>query len=242
MAHGTRDWGAFQSLDVVYGVHELGELSARLGSIVTVDRRGTVMLLDDFDDAPLKWYVDTGGAGESATHCTTNAKRGAGSVEIANVKDALSWVMLDRFMENPQVGSMGIEFSFTLHTSIPELWVGVNEILGGLRYRPRIRLRPGTGDISVFDSGAAWAVIDSGFNLVKNDYMWYTAKLVYDRATGYYKRAIFGGQEYDLSSYAIPSDASVADPWLNPFLYVAGSFASAATNYADDFILTQNEP
>ena len=45
--------------------HTIGnaELAARTGSNMVFDRRGTVYIQDNFDDAPLKWTADTTGSG-----------------------------------------------------------------------------------------------------------------------------------------------------------------------------------
>ncbi|GAI56753.1 unnamed protein product, partial [marine sediment metagenome] len=56
MAHGQPDFGMYQIAKTIYRLADMGELAVRLGSIVTHDRRGDVIWMDNFDSGIAKWY------------------------------------------------------------------------------------------------------------------------------------------------------------------------------------------
>ena len=63
MAGETPDYGRLSAQATVFPVTDLGELAARLGSIVSHDRRGDVIWLDGFEDGLDKWQPTTSGSG-----------------------------------------------------------------------------------------------------------------------------------------------------------------------------------
>ncbi|GAI87669.1 unnamed protein product, partial [marine sediment metagenome] len=55
MAHGQPDFGMYAAKETVASLADVGELAARLGSIVAQDRRGDVIFLEDFEAPILNW-------------------------------------------------------------------------------------------------------------------------------------------------------------------------------------------
>jgi len=65
VAHGTPDWGVTAGARTVYQMTDLGELAVRLGSIVTHDRRGDVIFLEDFEEGMGRWRFPRTPLGET---------------------------------------------------------------------------------------------------------------------------------------------------------------------------------
>ncbi|GAI49683.1 unnamed protein product, partial [marine sediment metagenome] len=63
MSRGQPDYGSSAVKEVAGTLADMGELAARLSSIVEYDRRGDVVYLDDFEEPVLKWSPLAAGAG-----------------------------------------------------------------------------------------------------------------------------------------------------------------------------------
>ena len=58
MTHGVQDFGASSGQNSTYGLTDLGELAVRLGSPVSFDRRGDVVMMETFEDGLDAWVTD----------------------------------------------------------------------------------------------------------------------------------------------------------------------------------------
>ena len=99
MAHGHPDYGGAAPLATVYTLQDLAELAARLGSIDVFDRRGNVLLLDDFESGIKKWLF--GGTGSySAGWICDRAEHGGFCLSIQTEGAATSLVSAYRYLED----------------------------------------------------------------------------------------------------------------------------------------------
>ncbi|MFH1593720.1 MAG: hypothetical protein ABID09_03365, partial [Candidatus Omnitrophota bacterium] len=82
MAHTNPDYTSKGKLNTITASTDNAELAVRLGSVVTFDRRGNVIFIDDFEGATLFWT--TGGAGVGNVEALTAAwgKSGSQSCEL----------------------------------------------------------------------------------------------------------------------------------------------------------------
>ena len=218
------------------------ELAARLGSINTFERRGTTVFMDNFESSTLKWVSSLTGTGAAAVRSNASAKNGDYSIKLTTGNAEDNYAKLVHYNYFPVSTRLGFEVSFALGSDIKyfSLWTwsysGTHEIIPQMHYYPQTNL------LKIFDENSNPITIASGLNLFEADLLYHTLKLVFDISTNKYVRAYCDKYEYDISEYEYPHQVSSATPILLPEFDVHNNAAGNHYVYADDFILTQNEP
>jgi len=240
MAKGQPDFGAYAPTETIVGLSDMGELAARLGSIVTFDRRGNVVFLEDFEIGTVRWSTE-GPVGALMGWSSNYARSGSFSYRIQTGATSGTNTYIVRKSGRPRLSTIGVEFS---HTGGSNWW----------RLRLRVVLFDGTnyidahvyydntdGKLYLYDSSGVYTVIGTYQKPAYNG-EFFTMKLVADFEAAKYKRLIANNQEIDLSAIAMYQHASTEAPALWTYIGLSPKLASAADVYIDDVIITQNEP
>lgn len=240
--HGGPDYGVSTAKQTVYALADMAELAARLGSIVTFDRRGDVIFLDDFESGLAKWEISGSGAGYAAAQSAFTARNGAYSAKLTTGSTLGQQIQIARYMPYPVLSSFGLEVSFTINANLDymrfqlEIYDGVNAQSFSMQYEVD------TDELKVFKGGVGYTVIASGLALRPYDQQFHTMKLVGDYATKKYRRLILNERFYDLSSWNSWQFASANAPRLTALVLATSVPAANTSFYVDDAIITQNEP
>lgn len=242
MPHGYPPWSGIKKKTVFAIPIDLAELAARLGSIVTFDRRGDVFHMEDFRGGIAGWLSLGGGDDSTLELSVDSPKIGGFSMKLVPGDAALDFMNAYRYMVYPKAGRLGLELSFTVNASthyirfLFHIYDGVNLSQAGIEYdhaNTRLRYR---------DSGGEWQVEDSDLELSTLEVLFHTIKLVVDTENGKYLRLILDSLTYNLSAYDLDADT---DPTV-AHLYLEVQNVAADTSqpaiYVDDVIVTQNEP
>lgn len=242
MAHGQPDYGAYTQKRTTYGLADMGELAARLGSIVTFDRRGDVIWLDDFESDVQKWTFNQTGVGGALVSDATRARNGGFCAHLTT-GGALGNIGATTHRSPYQVISKtGFEISFTLNGNISEYLFSLY-FYDGVNYHAAIvRFLPATNTLEV-DNNGAWVQVATAIPMAAALYLFHTLKLVGDfTAIMQYVRVILNEVEYDLSAYNLREALNPAGRQLSVALQLTTGVASSQGCYVDDAIITQNEP
>lgn len=241
MAHGTPDWGVTAGQVTTYQMTDLGELAARLGSIVTHDRRGDVIWLDDMEAGLAKWVVDGTGTGNAQDLSTTRARNGLYSARLVAGTGTANWANMYHLEPFPVVGAFGMEYSFSLANVIGSLTTSFLLYDGTSILRAQVDWDVASGELRYRDAAGAWIVFATGVNLSRDPTLFHTCKLVADTLSKEYYRFILDEDTYSLKDIALQTPASALLPHLEATVEVGGADGLNATAYVDDVILTQNE-
>jgi len=221
---------------------DLGELAARLGSIVTYDRRGDVAFLEDFEEGLWRWITQPDDGWEEATltarwaingRLSALLKTGGGAENTSGIWKAFRLVRLNRW---------GVEAKWTLGDSASAVDFYVYVCDGATRTTFRVAYNVPDARLILYDEdGAVQTVAEVDIHSTAY-YDVHVLKVVVDPAAGKYQRVILNGGEYDISAYAGVPLASAAAPRLE--LVVAHTALGAYVDQisVDDIIITQNEP
>jgi len=248
MAHGGPDWGINLPVATVYGVDDMGELAARLGSIVNFDRRGNVMFLDDFESGLNKWIIVlSGGGGDAIVTTNERARSGAVSCKITTGAGAADDERLFHYFAYPVLSKMGSELSLTLEAPdidyiILNLTIddGVNIKSGGIKILPAA-LGSSLLTLQYRDETNAWVTFSTA-TIFPDDHFFVPAKLVVDMEKNMYERFLLANYAFDLSAYPIHVTAVSPTPGVSVFVVIVGNGAAGNHSlYIDDVIITQNE-
>ena len=242
MAHGQPDFGAQAAKVTVGSLADMAELAARLGSIVTLDRRGDVIFLEDFESPVFLWTGTGPGAGEIHRLYPGTAVMGSQCLYLETGATAGDYsAVIRRFPVTPKqrygvearIQRVGIAAYYDI-----ELWIydGVNYHSAEWRYdRVNNRLLFLNSDGN-FEEKAAGIGLPSTYN------EFWPSKLVIDSETMRYVRGLFAGVEYDLSGESMYEDLSGVRPSVHISLEINTPVNFAAGVFFDNVILTQNEP
>lgn len=243
MAHGHKDWGEGAPASTIYSIQDIGELAARLGSIVTFDRRGNVMWLDDFESGIEKWEVSNYGAGYAVTWSAEKARNGAFSCKLATGAGDQYNVAIKRGLPYPVLSSIGFEASVLLDQYWEYFQWPMDIETGSQIYTPVIKYDDTDNKFYYKDENGDYQETGIVADLACSEPVFHTVKLVVDAANAEYKRLIVDNQSVDLSGRNMKVASSSEPPYLYIALRVVTSSALAsAIAYVDDVIVTQNEP
>lgn len=242
MAHGTPDWAEGAPKKTVYGAIDLAELAARLGSVVTFDRRGDVVWFDDFEQGIGKWipshvvaageFLIENGVGRNGMFC----------IKVRAAANATAFTYAQHDGVYHVEGPLGLEFSMATDDGsyIMEVLWNLRGRSAGLRAGLRYQLA--AGKLWYYNSAGGWTLLDDDLWLYPGTRLFHPMKLVVDSLTRKYKRLIIEQHTYDLENIAAFPRAASTQTWMEIMLGDVGQAALHQYIWYDDVILTQNEP
>jgi len=242
MVHTLPDYTTKYKLTTIFGQIDTGELAARLGSIVTFDRRGYIVWMDDFEDTDVHWFVAGSGTGYAMARSADRARNGAYSMKVTCGSDASLQGCMRRYLMLPVSSNMGFELSFSMDSYIKNFVITIRWFDGTYNNYSYVKIDIENGKIQVRTSAGVYVDIVTGITFVANAGIFYTMKVVYNFVTRQYIRLIFGNTSYDLSSYYIDRTTNTTYPRLDLFIDAYGTSGQNAELFVDDVIVTQNEP
>lgn len=222
--------------DVIY------ELAARLGSIVTFDRHGWVVWMDDFEDGLGKCTIVDSGTGSASARATDYVRSGGYSLKLTAGSDGLRKNMVYYFLPYPMVGKWGFEFSWRPDGNLDYLDFRAQVVDGANSHVLVVRYSYTDETLSYYDADGAWVVFATDVDLVPSDPHFNSWKLVVDFAETEYVRLLVNETSYDLSGYGGWEGVDVSALQMTVLLTHVGTSGKNAVLYVDDVIITQNEP
>ena len=217
---------------------DLAELAARLGSVVTFDRRGYVVLLDDFEDGIESWESSIAGSG-SLYWTAGRAERGGFSMASQYSNGVRE---ITRNLPVVPLGKNGLEVAFawgvdtdTTMSFLLSYYAGATLLRGGARYSEADHA------LYILDSTGAWVLVASDVR-AGIPYIFNNIKFVTDFNTKKYERLLFNGAEYDLSDHNLNEAVDASAPHMLISLMPITTDLVSWTAWFDTVIVTQNEP
>jgi len=242
MPHGLPDYGLDAAKETVYGLADLGELAARQKSIVTFDRRGDIIWLDDFESSLNKWEDRGVDLGHDAAISNAYARNGAFSCKLTCGRDGDFEGIIHTYKPPPVLSKVGLEVHWTRPgTSFISIYFRLEITHGAKSWDARIRFLSATATLQYWD-GAVFRDIEAGVGVRANHLLFSPLKFVIDLDGDVYSRLILHHRSWDLSSYAVPTGGGGALRDTRISILAVGATGVNTPLYIDDVILTQNEP
>ncbi len=242
MPRGQPDYGLYTGTPVASGISDPGEAAARLGSINVFDRRGWVVYLDDFEAPVLKWWATTTGTGTVPVFQSAIVFSGAQCPYFHNPAVNLDRSYLYRTFPLIRLGKIGAEIWVCGSTQMPGnifLTIQVSDGVNVTRGQWKIDTVDST--IYIVSGGIDIPIATNAYAAASNR-NFLPVKLVIDIDSDYYTRLLQGPDEYDLSAYPLDVVGGPGNRMVDVLFGVEGAAAFIMDGYADNFILTQNEP
>ena len=220
----------------------LAELAARLGSIVSFDRRGEVLWMDDFEATVLHWDTFTDGLGASVALSNALAYHGGWSCLLTTGSTLGAYASIAKYLIYPIPGRIGVEVTFTIEGITEYFWLEASIDDSTTLTAYTVRIYPNTGVIEYRDSTGAMATLATvPFAILGS--MFHTMKLVVDSKNSKYIRLILDDVEYDMCTipaYTGAASGGVKSNYIQ--IWHQGALLNNAKSYIDNVIVTQNEP
>ena len=242
MPHGHPDYGTGAPVSTVYSIQDMAELAARLGSIVTFDRRGNVLLMEDFEGSLAKaayWQYSAGG-----DVSVSNLYALHGQFSCKFLAPAGGFASLYYMLPVPILSPMGVEFCFNRvddgNLEYIDLQFNLDDNTNW--WYAQLRWLAATGVWRRYTAEEFPIDLSPTVDYVYVNAAFHHVKLVIDYVTKKFVRLIADNLVYDLSAYSLNSGLTDAAPHIELILNVNAVAGGAAENYIDDIIITQNEP
>ena len=242
MGHGYPDYGIASPLATVFILQDLAELAARLGSILTFDRRGNVTFLEDFEGSLERWITHFEGTGGKVESTAAAARSGAFAAALTTGNLIGKYAYISHWMPMPILSRMGAEFSFCWwwYASIVQLDFNYATPDGG--YRAQVRYNWQEQKIEYCPGDFDWQTLATGIKLERGNQLFHTIKVVADFPRKKYTRLILDSTSLDLSYLDLATYPPVSYPRLVLEIRTVAAENQNVLTYIDDAIITQNEP
>lgn len=242
LARGLPDYGIAAPKEVTGGTSDLGEVAARLGSIVTYDRRGDVVDFDNFDNSVLKWITDLQGTGAYVRLDSTSVKSGSQAVRLHTPNELAAHAYMSKYIPLLGQKSLGLETSFSYLSSDVTLRVTFWYYNGTQYAVASYRIDIAENNLSILLSDNTWEVITTDIAELNFYHCFHTVKIVADFDTGKYKRVLIDDAEYDMSDKSMRIAASVTTRRLAITVQISNKVDTGGDVWIDDIIWTLGEP
>jgi hypothetical protein len=242
MVHGTPDWGGSAPKITTYKLDDHAELAARLGSIVSYDRRGEVLWLQDFTEGGQPFQV--AGFGIGGDGYLTCAGALSGGICLCLQTDVLAGDY-ERVYQHGyyQVeGGVGQEIWFTVAANLRSVRMRVIMYTGVRSYDYQVMYNQITGELSVYEAGGAWPVIGVIAPLDTLYASYHPFKMVFNTITHEYVRVLLVDKEFSARGIGCFEAAIVSAKSMISMVYVTAEAAGGCAINLDNWIMTQNEP
>lgn len=235
--------GGFSSGSGVYPMTgDLAELAARLGSVVTHSREGSIVHIETFEHGLGPWNPTGYGTG-AEIYISTTAYRSSGySCKMTAGSDGSAAAKIFRKFPYPQLGMYGLEFSWQNGQAPDNIQCRLAYYDGTNEHQFSIRYRAAEQDLQVKDSTNTFQTFATGIDLMPGFAGFQTFKLVADFENDEYVRLILNETEHDLSDYTPYIFAETDAPNVRVDIILWGNSGANNWCFVDDLILTQNEP
>jgi len=242
MPHGTPDWGLVGPKETTYGLDDLGEHAVRLGSPHLWDRRGDAIWLTVFEEGMGGVVSDSFGGGDAVALHTSFGRQGAYEVRLLAGSGDPGYARLWKDFPLPVSSGYGGEVSFSRDPWTLYLEIMLRYHDGARIWEGRLQYRAQTQNLEYVDALNAPVVIADVAGMASGPNVQHTMKLVVDRTTNQYVRAILNEQTFSLLGIGLRDTGPTAMRYLRFYVEHRSVPTHNPYAYIDSLIVTQNEP
>lgn len=236
----------------VFTSSDNAELAARLGSVVTLDRRGNVFWMDNFESGLSKWVgADASSPPGSVSLSISECRLGSTSCKMVTAPFAgvLGRAWLYTYLPCPappvSLPSLGFEVGFTSFgfVSNPEIMFLLRFYdQNGDSYEGYIIYKGSDHKLYYRNSAGADIEFASDIFTAEAGLVFHSGKLVIDPSENKYVRFLLDGVEYQMDNYSLFNTAAGVSPFIEIWIQMNNTAAASSASYIDTVIATHNEP
>jgi hypothetical protein len=241
MSHGAPDYSNVLKPEFTHRLDDLGELAARQSNLVSLERRGETVYLEDFSLGIKQWATGFNGTGGKVSLDATEYITSGFSCLLTAGSDGAKYAQITKRFPYMGISKVGAEIRFLHDLNLDYIYFILELHDGTKRSTVYMKYHYATEIIEINVPTTGWVTVLSNVDAPYPGVYFSIFKVVADFANGLYQRVYFNNYSADLTDYALNTGLSASDPYV---LYQVTCYGDAGTNsklYLDNFILTRNE-
>jgi len=243
MGRDFPDWGGQYNNQQFYPLFDMGELAVRLGSIVALDRRGSVFWQYGFEYGIQGLYPTTAGATSEVGLTADYIVNAPFACKLTAGPAAGSFAELLGKSPSPLSATYGISTAVFTPGYSGDLQIKLIIADGENSYIAWVKLTMSAAapDVEIYTGGAWVSIWPAGKQVVYAEVYQYV-KLSFDVENLVYKEFSIGGLSIDLSEYPLVSAGAAASYQLVWTIRYTELGAATSFCHIDNVVITANEP
>lgn len=220
---------------------DLGELAVRLGSIVSFDRQGVVMRMDNFETGLSHW-IYTGYATDSYQKVVVSPVfNGAYAVELGSGKTPTALAKINCNFPVVSEKKCGIELAFRPSAGGHIQHLSFLHFDGDHLSNARVIINMHDQILQYLDENGNYVTFGTISDLAAMTEEWNIVKLVADFENECYDRLILNKTTYDMSGYTLRQTGPYTNIYMQFAYYNYGDGVASSIMVIDSFIYTIEE-
>jgi len=242
MAHGQQDFGPTAARETIFSVSDLGELAARLGSVMRYNRSGNLLWYDDFRETEKKWTATYSGGTGSWALSSAKALIGALSGCLTTPAMSGSLARIETDLVYPVAGKIGFEVAITQESTTSPIAIIIEAGIPPGYSMWRIRYAYETTTLSIWGSDGAWHTLSDSLELPVLTKGFHHIKLIVDLANDQFVSLKIDNASYDVTAYSAYKTGTWPTAQLRATIEVTTIHVILPSSaYIGAAIFTQNE-
>lgn len=238
----TPDYHKYLPNSVRLSLQDMGELAARLGSIITYDRQGEVVWFDDFSHGISKYTSILSGTGAALSLGVSRTGRSGFNMRQLSGTTGAKSVETYTGITLLELTKIGLEIACYFLVPISHFILGIYSFDGVSRYEQFIKVDVTNKKIYVLDGTNTYIEVSDILRVDDPDGTIHHFKLVIDTSSIAYVKFLLDSSKYDLSAYSVYSAANTTAPGIMVYFATFGTGGASQATFINHVILTSNEP
>lgn len=238
----TPDYHKYLPNSIRLSLQDMGELAARLGSIVTYDRRGEVVWFDNFSHGISKYTILLSGTDSSAVLGVVRTGRSGYNMKQVIGTTGNKYVQCYTNVTLLELSKIGMEIAayFTINPS--HFIMGIYHFDGSKRHTYFVKIDTQNKKLYVQNSAGTYIEVSTIPRIDNPDGTIHNFKIIIDTDNQVYVRMQINSLSYDLTVYSHKEDNDSSAPGIMVYFATFGTGGPSEVGTINHVILTSNEP
>jgi hypothetical protein len=241
MTHGAPDYSNVQKLGGVYRLDDMAELAARLGSLMSYDRRGDIFWSYGFNDGIGDFTELALGANAAVSLNNTYFHNPPYSLELKSGDAIGNLARISRLFPVPYNLTMGFAVAVRPTATTDTCVIDVMHYTGSVLHYTNLIIDFANGQITISNQEDDPYTITTSVGYLSSSFVFNHFKLVVDLNDHTLVRFGLNDNNYSLAGYTMKNEASATAERIYFDVLNKNTAALSTEMYVDSIIITTNE-
>jgi len=241
MARGLPDDSDVVKQYDIYVLQDMAELAVRLGSPVSYDRYGDILILEDFERGLNAWTKTLAGAAAEATLTSDRVYDGKLACYMNSGTGAIPEAQIDKYFPPITLQKMGLQMAFSVGFNPTELRFALTRGDGNFTHQFNVKYEHGTGKLYYREGFAVWTEFAEPGVLFDGAGNYHHCKLVVDLEKDEFSVFYLDNVAYGMVGCTPYTFGAVVSPFTGAMFAVKGANLLAGDVWIDNVFVTTNE-